>query len=551
MHYKGSVLQHCSYVIGNQKEIWQFMKLSENLMNAESPDVYQLLKKEMLDFISKTAQRHDYLYNWFEFYDSRKTGWSRAYRNPELPKSNKGEAGNAHYSAVTHLTGLTLDLGVKCMMAEFHVYAGCRRGIITGQYKGGNGPTRVIMDDRMIKETFERIQNTPLTSDGAAAFVSNVLKKLGLKETDENVNLSESEQVPIVKARSQLQTHKYLAGQMKARAEARISSPKFINTPHKAPKKSKRKIQFSDTLDDVNAEPPKKKVKTGKKNEGKSLNEKVLQTLSDGFALKTLEIGVYQLTIKDDPSRCYKVNLKQNPNCTCPQYESLVNSRPNDRNTLICKHIVVMMLCLGFSYSSKIIRKCSYNATDRIVLELKMATFVHSKVDIGEIRTKFEKEMFPRQEIEKTELPYFNPKKYYGQYDSYQEAKVFIEEQKERFPCKWFGLQYEEKRYVCTSAAHTTAETKKLRQKLTQARPLVFLVHFTRIFLNKNTGKYSARDEKKYFHMQRDCVSNFGWDLVKFSNIKPPFNVDITRLSVENRALVKNTFPDYNFVENV
>ena len=52
------------------------------------------------------------------------------------------------------------------------------------------------------------------------------------------------------------------------------------------------------------------------------------------------------------------------------------------------------------------------------------------------------------------------------------------------------------------NASHTTAETKKLRQKLTQARPLVFLVHFTKIYLNKNTGKYSARDEKKYFHKQ-------------------------------------------------
>ena len=48
-----------------------------------------------------------------------------------------GEAGNAHYSAVTHLTGLPLDLGVKCMIAEYHVYAGCRRGIVNGQYRGG------------------------------------------------------------------------------------------------------------------------------------------------------------------------------------------------------------------------------------------------------------------------------------------------------------------------------------------------------------------------------------------------------------------------------
>ena len=148
-------------------------------------------------------------------------------------------------------------------------------------------------------------------------------------------------------------------------------------------------------------------------------------------------------------------------------------------------------------------------------------------------------------------LPYFDSKKYYGQYKTFQEAKVFIEEQKERYPCKWFGLQYEEKRYMCTSASHTTADSKKLRQKLSQARPLVFLVYFTRIFLNQTTGKYSARDEKKYFHMQSQCISNLGQALVKFSNIKPPFDVDITRLSKENKAIVRTTFPDVTFVDDI
>ena len=120
----------------------------------------------------------------------------------------------------------------------------------------------------------------------------------------------------------------------------------------------------------------------------------------------------------------------------------------------------------------------------------------------------------------------------------------------ERYPCEWFGLVYEEKRYVCTSSSHSTQEAKRLRLNLSQGRPLVFLVHFTRIFLNKNTGKWCARDEKKYFHMNISCVSNFGRDLLNFSNLKPPFNVDINRMSADNRAFVKKTFPGYTFIED-
>ena len=77
LHFKGSVLQHCSFAIGNAIEIWQFMKLSLNLMIAESPEIYDLFKKEMLEFISQTEQRYSYLFNWLEFYDQRKTGCHR------------------------------------------------------------------------------------------------------------------------------------------------------------------------------------------------------------------------------------------------------------------------------------------------------------------------------------------------------------------------------------------------------------------------------------------------------------------------------------------
>ena len=185
-------------------------------------------------------------------------------------------------------------------------------------------------------------------------------------------------------------------------------------------------------------------------------------------------------------------------------------------------------------------------------LTLKLEAFKHSNVDILEIKRNFEKEMNPTMEVEKEDevpLPYFNSKKYYGQYKTFKEAKVIIEEQTERYPIQWFGVRYSETRYTCTSASHTTADSNKLRQKLSKAKPLVFLVYFTRIFQNPKTGKFSARDEKKYFHMQSQCISNLGQDA--FSNIKPPFNVDIIRLSKENKAIVRTSFPDVTFVEDI
>ena len=146
-------------------------------------------------------------------------------------------------------------------------------------------------------------------------------------------------------------------------------------------------------------------------------------------------------------------------------------------------------------------------------------------------------------------LPYFNPKKYYGHWKTFQEAKLVVEECTERYPCQWFGVRYSETRYTCTSSNHKTASSNKLRQKLSTARPLVFLVYFTRIFQNPKTGKFSARDEKKYYHMNRQCISTLGQD--PFSNLKPPFNVNISRLSKENRAIVRTTFPDVTFVEDI
>ena len=123
------------------------------------------------------------------------------------------------------------------MVAEFHVYAGCKKGIVTGQYKGGNGPSRVKMDEKLVLEAFNRIENTPLTPGRTEELVSSVLKQLGLKEIETNSDSSgiEGEEPSITRKSSELQTYRFLAQQMQARTEASTSSPTFINAPHKAP----------------------------------------------------------------------------------------------------------------------------------------------------------------------------------------------------------------------------------------------------------------------------------------------------------------------------
>ena len=180
-------------------------------------------------------------------------------------------------------------------------------------------------------------------------------------------------------------------------------------------------------------------------------------------------------------------------------------------------------------------------------MTLKTAAFCHTNVNIADIKTKFENEMNQKLKPEVQELPYLDTKKYYGIFKDEEEAKLFLTELTERFPCKWFGLTYEEARYMCTSGSHTSEDAnqddKKLRQKLRGAKPLVFLVHLTRIYFNKTTKKYQARDEKKYFHMKEECVSNFRTVDLGFTNIQPLRDIDISRLSLENKAFVKKTFP--------
>ena len=268
--------------------------------------------------------------------------------------------------------------------------------------------------------------------------------------------------------------------------------------------------------------------------------------------IKIKDRGVFELTIKGDPKRCYTIDLNQNPKCTCPEFERLELSREKDKSTEICKHISVVLLCLGFKFSAQILRRYSYNATERMMLNLKIDTFAHKNVDPVKILKKVERELDGKLESPEKELPYHDKKKYYGPFRSFAEAKVFIHEKKEGYPCKWFAVKYDEKRYLCASGSHGEDQgAKKLRQKLSKERPLVFLAYFTHLFQNPKTARFFARDEKKYFHMNINCISNFGTDLTTFSNLRPPFDVDLSRLSEENKALVRKTFPHITFVDLV
>ena len=373
------------------------------------------------------------------------------------------------------------------------------------------------------------------------------MKSIGVKETANDDENSKEPPLP-AKQRSQLQTHLHLAKQIKERTEARVSSPKFINAPHKAPKVSlKRRIKFTDKFEDFMSE-SQNSSKT-KRKRSKTLDDKALQTLTDGFSLKVLETGHYELKIKDDSARCYKVDLRGDPTCTCPEFQDISKSKKTQRNTQICKHILVMLLCLGFSYGSSLLRKHAYSDSERIILELKIAQFAHQELNLKHIASTFENELKGKNVPKKMDLPFFDKKKTYGPYSSFNEAKIFIDEKKERFPCKWFGVKYDKGRYKCTSAVHKTLDSKKLIQKYSQAKPLVFLVYFTTIYKNKNTSRWHAKDEKKYFHMLSDCVSNLGSDLMTFSNLKAPSDVDISRIPDENKELVKATFPEYTFIE--
>ena len=140
-------------------------------------------------------------------------------------------------------------------------------------------------------------------------------------------------------------------------------------------------------------------------------------------------------------------------------------------------------------------------------MNLKIEAFLNSDVDILKIKQNFVKAMNPTAVEEETvaDLPYFDPKKYYGQYKNFQEAKLFIEEQKERYPCKWYGLKYEVKRYMCTSASHTTAVSRNYDKSSPRADLLCF--SFTSLEYSKTkTQEYSLPEMKRNISTCREIV---------------------------------------------
>ena len=179
-HYLGNLFQMAASPIGSKSKILEFLRFGAELQEAEDPDIYMKVYNAFRVWICERESRKKHLINWLNWWHQRRHGCFKAFRSVNLPNTNKAEAGNSKYRDATHLTKLTLDMGVKSAVSEYHMYSGQRQGYINGTFQGGRGPSRHIMDLRAVEASVTRVSKTPLTKTEAEQLLAEKFDSIGI-----------------------------------------------------------------------------------------------------------------------------------------------------------------------------------------------------------------------------------------------------------------------------------------------------------------------------------------------------------------------------------
>lgn len=118
LHFMKSVFQHCSSELGSQQKQFEHLKFCEGLMNAATPAIYENLYKSYRDWTNERQSRISCLSEFQDWWHARRCGWSKAFRQTQLPRTNLAEVGNAKFSSRTGMTNLSLDMGLKALNLE-------------------------------------------------------------------------------------------------------------------------------------------------------------------------------------------------------------------------------------------------------------------------------------------------------------------------------------------------------------------------------------------------------------------------------------------------
>ena len=111
-HYLYGAYMHCCNAIGGRSAQVQFLRFSCKLLEAATPQMFEMLYGLFVKWIDKTESRRKKLKPWLKFWYDRKTQWATAYTSLSVNGVNLSEAGQAKYKINNGLKRLKLYQGM-------------------------------------------------------------------------------------------------------------------------------------------------------------------------------------------------------------------------------------------------------------------------------------------------------------------------------------------------------------------------------------------------------------------------------------------------------
>ena len=103
---------HCCNAIGACSAQIQFLRFTWKLLEAATPQKFELLYKLFVKWIEKTNSRQKKMKPWLKFWYNRKTQWATAYTSLSVTGVNLSEAGQSKYKVNNGMKRLKLYQGI-------------------------------------------------------------------------------------------------------------------------------------------------------------------------------------------------------------------------------------------------------------------------------------------------------------------------------------------------------------------------------------------------------------------------------------------------------
>ena len=541
LHYMKSAFQHCSGELGSQKKQFEHLKFAEGLLNASTPAVYEGIFHCYKMWIQERQGRIDSLMDWLIWWNERRSGWSNAFRDVQLPRTNLAEIGNSKFSQKSGMTKLSLDMAIKAIIVEHQEYAAKKIGVVNGDFIVGKGRSRLNMEDRQIKALFKRINEMPSNPTEQNIQIENIVGEILGCQVGYFTTVSDQGVVE----NQQLRDDAFEECVLNSNSIHRPPSKKL--TPVKRKRNegnlSNKRVRISLQVDKASLQGTlkgSKSVTSSALSTGEKMIRRAWSSFSQLANVVQIQLGLFKLTVmKAQKSSCYQVKIIGELSCTCPDFK-----RHNQKTLIdhvICKHFAYVLLVLGFDPSAhkEILTKSrSSDFTEEDMTEIlsKCEAFHFNVKILEDIIKKLDKELNSVPKNNAVILPFIDERKLYGKYLNKTEAMDEILNT-ERFKVLWFATLAQDGRRQCPGEEEHQSRYLKKGQ-------MCLVAYFNSIVTKTVDGKriYRIKDQKRYFCLKESCYTIFAkTELRDFSNISQPTVVNVDYLNEASR---------YQFIES-